>query len=59
MCLAPKMPKMPPSAPPTPEAPKPYIPELSKDPAADSMRKAAGRLGTNQLVIPLNPINPL
>jgi hypothetical protein len=53
------MPKMPPSAPPTPEAPKPYIPELSKDPAADSMRKAAGRLGTNQLVIPLNPINPL
>jgi hypothetical protein len=54
-----KSPEMPPPPPPPPAAPKPYMPKVEQDPNLSSMRSTAARLGSNQLIIPLRPVNPL
>lgn len=56
MC-APSMPKPPPPAPPPPPAAEPYVAKIAADPTQEAIRRTAARLGTNQLVIPLRPVN--
>lgn len=59
MCSAPNIPKAPPPAPPPPVAPTPYVAKIAKDPGIQAMQQMAARLGTSQLIIPLQPINNL
>lgn len=58
MCSAPKITPQPPPPPPPP-APTPYTPKVAADPMGEQMRSMAARLGTNQLVIPLRPVNTI
>lgn len=57
MCSAPDVPPAPPPPPPPPPAPEPYVAQIAQDPIQAQMRNMASRLGTNQLVIPLRPVN--